>query len=325
MNDIGASMHSMTASPEPQSPFKHRRSVAKHNHKDRAGKSASKDRNTSLALNADKYKSIVCPKCNHATDIPVGGIYRLPINFVMLRKVELVVAKATSDAINTIWCNLCSTKSPSTHFCLNCRLNLCNFCRDAHKRQKLTQNHQVKGLVDIKQTTTTGETSKKLLHYHQCQIHPNYELKLYCTSCHQVICNDCTVVLHRGHKFISTAKASKTYMKMVKESLDKSKPMCTYTIHSISKLNDIAKKINQKCETVQGEVELFLCEYFEALDVHRRTLLNQIVRARENKMESIYAQKIDLGECRHKLRSCVLSLKPVGLIYIFGLVGKPVE
>jgi tripartite motif-containing protein 45 len=289
-----------SASPEHHSPnsLKYRRSssVAKHPNKEKVPQIMKERSASASGWNTNKFKSINCPKCELPTEIPLGGIYRLPINFVIMRKVELIVAKATSDAINTIWCNLCSTKTPSTHFCLNCRLNLCNFCKDAHKRQKITQNHQVKTLVDIRQSTDSGG-SKKILHFHQCQIHPNYELKLYCTTCHQVICNDCTVVLHRSHKFISTAKASKIYMKLVKESLEKSKPMCTYTIHSISKLNDISKKINQKCEVVQGEVEIFLAEYFEALDVHRRTLLNQIARARENKMESIAAQKMDLGEC----------------------------
>jgi len=36
--------------------------------------------------------------------------------------------------------------------------------------------------------------------------------------------------------------------------------------------------------------------YIEALDVHRRTLLQQISRARESKVEVVLKQQLDLGE-----------------------------
>jgi tripartite motif-containing protein 45 len=92
----------------------------------------------------------------------------------------------------------------------------------------------------------------------------------------------------------SLAKASKIYLEMLRDAKDNIKPLTTYAIHSISKLNDITKKINQKCDAVEHEVETFLSEYFEALEVHKRTLLNQIARCRETKMDVVKSQQNDL-------------------------------
>lgn len=92
----------------------------------------------------------------------------------------------------------------------------------------------------------------------------------------------------------SVSKAAKLYIGTLKEAKDNTKPLSTYAIHSISKLGDISKKINNKCDWVEDEVEIFLSQYFEALEVHKRTLLNQIARCRETKMDMIQCQQMDL-------------------------------
>lgn len=127
-----------------------------------------------------------------------------------------------------------------------------------------------------------------------CPIHSNNEIKIFCTNCNQVLCNDCTILLHRGHKYITLAKASKVYMKVLSDNLERTKPLTEYALHSKLKISEISKKINQKCVEVQSEVEQYLAEYFQALEVHKKTLLNQISKARENKMEVVLARQADL-------------------------------
>lgn len=92
---------------------------------------------------------------------------------------------------------------------------------------------------------------------------------------------------------------------MLKNAKDNTKPLTTYAIHSISKLNDIAKKINQKCDAVEIEVDIFLAEYFEALEVHKRTLHHQIQRCRETKMDMIQCQQIDLERRSNEAKAAI--------------------
>lgn len=114
------------------------------------------------------------------------------------------------------------------------------------------------------------------------------------------------MVIHRGHKMTSVSKAAKIYIETLKEAKDNTKPLSTYAIHSISKLNDISKKINQKCDSVEQDVESFLVQYFEALEVHKRTLLHQIERCRETKMDMIQCQQMDLERRSNEAKTAIM-------------------
>lgn len=70
---------------------------------------ASNRRRSSVVSFNDKPKTIVCPKCGTATEIPVGGLCRLPQNFIMVRQVEEAITKTGVQQVARIWCNLCST------------------------------------------------------------------------------------------------------------------------------------------------------------------------------------------------------------------------
>lgn len=180
---------------------------------------------------------------------------------------------------------------------MSCGYNLCNFCKEAHKRQRNTCNHEIRTFVEPKANGNKKSIEKRMI---KCPVHMGNDLKIFCTNCFQVVCNDCTILLHRGHKCVTLAKASKTYTKMLIDNLERTRPLSDYAMHSKIKMTEASKKINVRCEQVQSEVEQFLSEYYEALDVHRKTLLSQISRARENKMEVILARQADLGEAFFK-------------------------
>ena len=69
----------------------------------------------------------------------------------------------------------------------------------------------------------------------------NFSKICFLGQCNQVICSDCTIILHRGHKVTSVSKASKVYIKLLKDSLERTKPLNNYAIYSISKLNDVSR------------------------------------------------------------------------------------
>jgi tripartite motif-containing protein 45 len=178
----------------------------------------------------------------------------------------------------------------ATSICTTCSIKLCKSCKDMHKRH--TSNHDIKNVE--KKAKKSLDKSPSQTNAVKCLIHPSNDLKLFCTTCCCCICSECTILIHRGHKMTSNAKASKIYIEMLKNAKNNTKPLATYAIHSIAKLNDISKKINAKCDAVELEVEKFLSEYFEALEIHKRTLLSQIGRCREAKMDMIQSQQIDL-------------------------------
>lgn len=153
----------------------------------------------------ESTKPIRCPVCSTTTEIPVGGINRLPLNFMLMRRVKLALVQLGQELNTNVWCTLCYTAvivimsrqnqknkyanlllTQAIAFCLICNTNLCEICRNAHIRQKNTSMHDVRYLNDLQgnlRGPSDAVLTKKIL---KCSIHPTHDLKLYCTSCYQV-------------------------------------------------------------------------------------------------------------------------------------------
>ena len=82
---------------------------------------------------------------------------------------------------------------------------------------------------------------------------------------------------------------------MLRDAAERTRPLCEYAEHSLERLAVANRTINDKCNDTQQQVDSFMQKYFEALEVHRTTLLNQIERLRESKLNMLQQQQQDLG------------------------------
>ncbi|XP_071806551.1 E3 ubiquitin-protein ligase TRIM56-like [Asterias amurensis] len=159
-----------------------------------------------------------CPVCRQETRLPVpGGISGLKTNgfIITLReKIELQekVAKTSSDkAERKMPCEIC-TENEVTHHCLNCSQNICQGCMKSHRRIKVSADHTVGTLEDIREGKVTLPEEQK---EYTCNKHKGEINRFYCETCHVLICRDCVVVDHckPKHQYIDRAVASAKYKK----------------------------------------------------------------------------------------------------------------
>ncbi|KAL1400069.1 hypothetical protein pipiens_002117 [Culex pipiens pipiens] len=257
-----------------------------------------------------KEQLLVCPSCGMATELPLGGVNRLPPHFVMARKIEDIVSACGNPPPNVL-CELCTNEVAATSACSTCSLKLCNFCKEAHQRQRSTSTHVVRTVGELllgrsrahrsSDPALASAESRPI----KCPMHPEHQLKLFCTTCHQVICPECTVFIHRDHKHTSAAKAAKVYSRFVKGAIEQTRPLEDYAMQSVGRLNDMSIRINSKCEAVQRDVEAFMDDYVAALEEHRRALLRQIADVRQAKTEMLMAQKGDLEQRSQNARAAI--------------------
>jgi len=73
---------------------------------------------------------------------------------------------------------------------------MCEFCVTAYKRINATKGHQILTLEKVKRLG-----SKALVKPAFCRKHSGETLKLFCQTCQKTICQDCTIVDHREHKY----------------------------------------------------------------------------------------------------------------------------
>ncbi|XP_055837604.1 tripartite motif-containing protein 45 [Episyrphus balteatus] len=254
----------------------------------------------------ERSRIIICKECQQSTEVPIGGIRQLPQNFVLVRRIEAIKLKIGNDVISKIWCSLCYVETSATFHCITCTINLCTFCKESHERQRHTANHRIKNIIELRKSRNLKKAFLNDSNFTiKCSMHPGFEMKAFCSSCRQVACTDCLLLLHKGHKHESINKAFATYSKSIKESTDQARPLCDYAHHSISRLNEIAKRINNKCDNIQADVESFMMAYTEAIELHGRTLIQQIGRARESKVQMIVEQQLDMEKRSHEALGAV--------------------
>ncbi|XP_067624833.1 uncharacterized protein [Eurosta solidaginis] len=259
----------------------------------------SSESSSSMRMNAapeERMRYICCKVCKYATPIPVGGIRQLPQNFLLVRKVEAIKLEIGDDVLTKVWCSLCFEEINATYHCISCTLNLCTLCKESHERQRNTADHHIRNILELrrarkKQQTVFDDNTKFTL---KCGMHLGFEMKSFCNNCLQIACADCLVLLHKGHRHESITKAFSNYSNLLQDAMDHTRPLCNYAERAIERMSGITKEINSKCDNIQTQIETFIRQYSEAVEVHRKTLLQQVHRARETKLEMIVDQQLDL-------------------------------
>ena len=138
-------------------------------------------------------QSIVCPLCRKPTPIPEEGPTSLPSNLLLTNALDQLSVKSSKEY--TLHCTNCEDESSATARCLDCAEFLCSNCIHAHRRIRVTKDHRIVSL-------DTLQADKQSLHRPSfCPQHEDEMFMFYCLPCDGLICRECTILDHRGHKY----------------------------------------------------------------------------------------------------------------------------
>ncbi|KAL5010863.1 hypothetical protein ScPMuIL_013168 [Solemya velum] len=126
------------------------------------------------------------------TDLPSGGIRRLPDNFLVSNLNEIVNRRRPSKVPP---CEICHTvrsrRNDACSKCIDCSKLLCQVCVDLHTTTKVTQSHSIIDMEDEKDI--------------ECKVHQEEIVRFYCEPCDECVCVLCTFQEHRDHEICSLA------------------------------------------------------------------------------------------------------------------------
>lgn len=75
---------------------------------------------------------------------------------------------------------------------------LCSQCVAAHRRTRLTKEHEVIALNDLQ---AQKEVQEKLHRPLLCAVHEREVLKYFCETCDEPVCRECLIIEHREHHY----------------------------------------------------------------------------------------------------------------------------
>lgn len=233
--------------------------------------------------------TIICPKCSSPSELGNKGIDELPLNFLIA--VEL---KNRNNAVEEkkalIKCGNCEDNAEATGQCNECAEYLCDKCTSAHRRVRVTREHQIISLNELK---TNDEENNNLCIRDNCSDHSGEELTYFCQTCDKLICRECTVVSHpkTTHAFEPLKDASGKHRQEITALLDTIKMRSPFVKRALLEIEEACGDIPQHALAIEEQIKGSTTRYIRALKEREQQLLSDLGAMREYKATLLEQQK----------------------------------
>ena len=89
------------------------------------------------------YREFTCPLCRKRTNLPLGGVKKLPDNFLVSSLTEVIDRQKPSKFQVCDFCKLVNRKhKEASAKCLDCSKLLCKSCVTQHQETKVRESHR---------------------------------------------------------------------------------------------------------------------------------------------------------------------------------------
>lgn len=177
---------------------------------------------------------------------------------------------------------------------------MCKFCETAHKRMNTFKGHEILTLAEVQKLG-----SKALVKPAFCEKHAGETLKLFCETCQQTICRDCTIVDHREHKYNFVADVAERERKSIQAILQDTKAKDNAVEEGLRAVETMESRVEAKISEVSKEVDGFFDEQVKALGQLRRDLQHELKSQGKVKLTELRSQREMLTFSLAQLRSSV--------------------
>ena len=250
----------------------------------------------------DKLRALCCPNCRKPAPLPEGGVSSLPSAFYIhhLLEVREVLEKVRNP--EKAQCDKCG-EGEVQGFCRDCGQFICQLCLTMHAKWREFQGHEISSLDEVQETASKMVAPKKVSS--MCSKHTTEPIKIYCETCNELICRDCTVKTHRDHNYDLIPDAFPKHRDAILACLGPIKSELASVGKTIAQLKDRSSRVDGQGMEVKEKVDDEVDKLHAILEARRRELHSQIDGSVCQGKKELAAQ-IDGYELRQaQLSSCV--------------------
>ena len=256
-----------------------------------------------LALRAGPNRPFACPECRRETVLPQNDANQLPTAFFVNRMKELHAKMEKAQGKVEAVCELCSGAKAEA-FCRQCTAFICNDCVRSHRKMKKTfAGHKVVTLQELKEGGAK-EIALKEAPPSMCKNHDE-QLKIYCFDCSCLICRDCVISNHAGHKFEFAKVSAPQYKKTLKESLTPLAGIQTNISAATSEIATVEKEVSEQHKAVRNTIQQSFNQLHEILRKREKQLLERASELKQQKLDSLGAQRKGLALATSEIQGLV--------------------
>ena len=248
--------------------------------------------------------NLKCPTCGKTASIPEGRVDTLPKNLRKSYEVKIALCESkVKFHASRVHCDRCIETIGNTAivFCCTCCKFLCTACTEDHKRWRETHEHELIPVGEEKGDSAGAalesllkNTPHKLL---TCEQHQDEMLKFYCETCSMLICRDCIVLKHMGHKYerteIAAEKQKAKLLSIVKDAEDAR----TKLDGAMTQGGTMIQQVKAKQKSTEDDVRVVFKTLYEALHDREEAILANIAEAGLEKLTALTTQSEELKTC----------------------------
>ncbi len=160
----------------------------------------------------------------------------------------------------------------------------------------------INSLLELREklTTTKQETTSLMA----CPKH-NDTLRVYCETCRQVICRDCTITKeHSTHDFHLISECYPKHRQQIQDGLDQLEHRVNSMDTALAHLAASEDEILQQGQQIKDELNAHAEQVIDQVERSRIQLSQQVDAIVQQKTRLLAAQKLEAEKVRNKLKSC---------------------
>ena len=247
-------------------------------------------------------QSLQCPTCRYIVPLPAKGVSGLQSDFHIDHLFEIRDAFNKAAESTDTQCGDCEN-GKATGYCRDCEQFICEDCQAAHRALKITKSHKIITLGEVQAQATNLIPPKRLVSY--CPRHPENVLKIFCETCSVVICNDCTIRLHKDHNYDLVGEVFTKHKEEIVSGLKPVKEKLDNVQQALRAFDTRAKEINEQRVTVEANIHKEFDQQQRLLDQQRIELVGELDSLTQQKLKSLAAQRDQVEIAQVKLTSCL--------------------
>ena len=229
---------------------------------------------------------ITCPSCRSSCEVPETGVAGLTTAFLVNNLIEVYgLLKKVSVPGGDVSCDNCE-KSNAIRYCKECGLFYCQKCLHYHNKLKSHIHHKVLSLDEVANTAyqlPKGVVSMK------CSSH-NKPLDIYCETCEELVCQHCTVRIHKDHDYDLVDDTYSKHRQALEDSLQPMKKQIARVSEGLAGLIERREEITRQGEEVKKEIDATIQEIVKQVQERGRKLKEEVGVAVEAKVGVVNEQ-----------------------------------
>ena len=275
---------------------------------------------------AGKGQPFPCPECRKDTFLVQDSADRFPpasfvsyvksvVNMIELEKCrddsdEAVTGSLTLGAAAAILsCDQCSSpEARSVAFCRQCTHFMCEFCEQAHKRLKLYSDHtivRIDSRIDVSDDRDVRGFSESV---EICRRHTE-QLKIYCFTCEELICRDCTLIDHKDHQY----EFIETSVQQIKQDLQDSLVPLEEAQAKLRSAKVEVEKFKERShdhkKALEDEIQQHCRGVLQMVEKYQKEMLDQVHSKADDNLKSLAAREKSLEMSMEELQGVVNQVR----------------